>query len=673
VGGGHKGKNGFALGLHEGDDANMNRRLRISRSNGSSPFPSIDNPGGMAESLGKNFARVLICFSMAVSGLLQGCETISKARLTPPSGSLSAQRIDHVIIVAIDGLKQETLRAYLQSPRGERKGGLHDLLGVRQEPDGVVLTKGTAVRQAVTVFPSFTYPSWTSVYTGVYPGAHGITGNNLFFRDRQVARYYTEYHLDAIRAQLEEDFFSDDINPHIPTLHEYVRDAGGRSIVVHNMLTRGSDAIKPDFDTLWNYQTNQSLAVDENALWEAVHELGSGSQQPALPSVFTLYFSGLDHMEHIAQDKPEEVRLAYLDQIDSLLARFFAGHPAITRNHFEKPTAKPVQTDAIAWPGLVQSPAWPHTAVLFVSDHGHIPVNWVDALGIEDLKLIFEELSETSGRPYRVEEPSLVTHSALSKIRAMWGFIEEGSVSERSNIVPTLNGGVLGLHLKPFEGSWSQRPEYGRDVKPVLETLLLTMHQNRYDPEAVLYYTGSRYVVVPYTVLDRGIQLLPWLEIGESRLQGDEFPDAALRLQGLASSMPGDPVSAPDLILLADRSRKLTYANKREWRVLEGLKRENHRHFRSDHGHLHADESIVPLIFVLGSDPGTHPHATICHASIVDVTPTVLDLLGVLPSYEQALKARPAELRGHSLKGPLEGSLSMSALSPPLCAPQIHE
>ena len=44
------------------------------------------------------------------------------------------------------------------------------------------------------------------MFTGVFPGAHGLTGNSLFFRDRAVARYYTEYHLDAARVQLEEDF-----------------------------------------------------------------------------------------------------------------------------------------------------------------------------------------------------------------------------------------------------------------------------------------------------------------------------------------------------------------------------------------------------------------------------------------------------------------------------------
>jgi hypothetical protein len=120
----------------------------------------------------------------------------------------------------------------------------------------------------------------------------------------------------------------------------------------------------------------------------------------------------------------------------------------------------------------------------------------------------------------------------------------------------------------------------------VLEHLLLTLHTNRYGPEAVLYHTGTRYVVIPYTVTESSVQLLQPMEVADSPLNTATFPMAVERLNGLASNMPGDPSSAPDIILLADRSKQLTYANKQEWRVIEGLKADNHRHFHSDHGHL---------------------------------------------------------------------------------------
>ena len=142
-------------------------------------------------------------------------------------GALSGHPIEHVVIFAIDGLEHETLVKYLLQNPPRKPGGLHDLLGVRVEADGLRLTKGIAVQQATTVFPSYTYPAWTSMFTGVFPGAHGITGNSVFFREREVARYYTEYHIDAVKVQLGEDFLSDDMNKQVPTIYEYIGQSGG--------------------------------------------------------------------------------------------------------------------------------------------------------------------------------------------------------------------------------------------------------------------------------------------------------------------------------------------------------------------------------------------------------------------------------------------------------------
>ncbi len=604
---------------------------------------------------------------VSLFGLMHGCATGPKPTQPLPSGSVNEHRIDHVIILAIDGLKRDTLQAYLDRPAGKRRGGLHDLFGVQQDGSGIVLTKGVAVQTAVTVFPSFTYPSWTSMFTGLYPGAHGITGNNLFFRDREIARYYTEYHLDAVRAQLEKNFFSDDINPHIKTLHEYVNAAGGQSIVVHNMVARGGLRLKPDFDTLWSYQRNHSEAVDENSLWEAVHALNTFRKNPeepvpGLPFVFTLYFAGLDHVEHLARERTgdkgvEEARLAYLDHLDGLISKFFVGDPAVTRNHFQNPLGESAPADPIAWPGIINTPAWQHTLLVLVSDHGHTPVRWSEALGLEDLKVVFEELSENTGSTYSLEEPSIVNETVWSKIQGVWGLVEEGQVSGKSNIVATLNGGTLGLHLKPRDGPWSERPDYVKDVTPLLEYLLLTLHTNDHGPEAVLYYTGNRYVVIPYRVTDTHVTLLPPMEVADSPLNTDTYPMAVERLNGLASNMSGDPSSAPDIILLADRTNQLTYANKQEWRVIEGLKKDNHKHFHSDHGHLRAPESVVPIVFAVGSDAGSGSHATICRASLVDITPTILDALGLLGSFENDMAARPSNPRGHSLKHSIESIL----------------
>jgi len=307
------------------------------------------------------------------------------------------------------------------------------------------------------------------MFTGVFPGAHGITGNAVFFRDRQMARYYAEYHIDAVRVQLKRNIVSRDLNEDTKTIYEYVEEAGGRSIVVYNMMDRGSDAIKPSPDTLWNYQKNRSLAVDENSLWDTVHALqkfnkGKEGTELQLPTVLTIYFSGLDHTEHLAPDNPEKARLAYVGELDNLIAKFIAGDTQIVRNRYKSRNANPIHTNVIQWGGLRQEPVFKRTLFVIASDHGHTPIDWSSVLTIEDLGVIFDELSDRSKRFYRLAVPDLVTESWWSKIRSVMGWVLTDYVSRYYNVVATLNGGALGLHIRPEGKSW----DTVRITKPTL-------------------------------------------------------------------------------------------------------------------------------------------------------------------------------------------------------------
>jgi hypothetical protein len=53
----------------------------------------------------------------------------------------------------------------------------------------------------------------------------------------------------------------------------------------------------------------------------------------------------------------------------------------------------------------------------------------------------------------------------------------------------------------------------------------------------------------------------------------------------------------------------------------------------------------------------------ICEASLVDVTPTILDILGLLPLFTAALENRPDEMKGHSLKPAMERIVTKSHTS----------
>jgi hypothetical protein len=97
------------------------------------------------------------------------------------------------------------------------------------------------------------------------------------------------------------------------------------------------------------------------------------------------------------------------------------------------------------------------TLFVFVSDHGHTPIDWNKALGIGDLKLVFEELNDTRGTAYRLDVPALTDETVLSKVRAAFGFFSDGTISWDSNIVATLNGGALGFHFEALRSYGSSR------------------------------------------------------------------------------------------------------------------------------------------------------------------------------------------------------------------------
>jgi len=79
----------------------------------------------------------------------------------------AAQRAEHVVLVSIDGLRPEL---YLDPPaHGMRLATLQGMMA-----------RGSFAERVVGVYPSVTYPSHTTMVTGVRPSRHGIVSNVLF-------------------------------------------------------------------------------------------------------------------------------------------------------------------------------------------------------------------------------------------------------------------------------------------------------------------------------------------------------------------------------------------------------------------------------------------------------------------------------------------------------------
>src|SRR5689334_16551937 len=74
--------------------------------------------------------------------------------------------VKHVVLVSIDGLAA----SYLDDPRA-------DMPTLR-----MLAKSGARAKGMITSFPSVTWPSHTSLITGVVPAKHGVVGNSAWNR-----------------------------------------------------------------------------------------------------------------------------------------------------------------------------------------------------------------------------------------------------------------------------------------------------------------------------------------------------------------------------------------------------------------------------------------------------------------------------------------------------------
>src|SRR5437773_2039606 len=98
---------------------------------------------------------LVIVLAIVVSSCSRVPVAVTK-HYVPFNGNLGGHRIEHVVVIAIDGLEAGTLWEYLRTKPLKERGGLHELLGVEPDGNGFVFTNSIAVGNGVTVFPSYT-------------------------------------------------------------------------------------------------------------------------------------------------------------------------------------------------------------------------------------------------------------------------------------------------------------------------------------------------------------------------------------------------------------------------------------------------------------------------------------------------------------------------------------
>lgn len=267
-----------------------------------------------------------------------------------------------VVLVSIDGLKPEYL---LEA----------DAHGLAIPSLRALLARGAHASGVVGVVPTVTYPSHTTLVTGVAPARHGIITNTTFdpFNRNQGGWYW----------------YASDIR--VPTLWDAVMDAGRATGNVHWPVTVGAritwnlpqywrtgeaddrklvrvlstaglyDALEREVGTAYADGIDESIEGDE--LRARFAERLLESRRPAL---MLAYFTALDHEQH--RSGPfSPAAIATLERIDAIVgammasaARAFGGDVviAIVSDHgFARTTRSVNLVSALRSAGLIDFPA----------------------------------------------------------------------------------------------------------------------------------------------------------------------------------------------------------------------------------------------------------------------------------------------------------------------------
>ena len=454
-----------------------------------------------------------------------------------------------------------------------------------------IVDRGVRARHAVTVVPSITYAATASINTGRYPGHHQIMGNKWFDR---TSGQYQDYMYIRTYQEINRDLRA-------PTIYEILGDRYSVTIQVANYL----GATRPIENWMssginWFFrrilEVDRLIAVRFELIAECARTTGTW------PDYILAYFPAIDEIGHRYGSDSPQYRQA-LANLDVQVGRICRG---LERN------------------GLLEG-----YYIFLVSDHGHVPADRLNSWSVE--KFLKNDLG------IRVVDKM---------------FLEKGNTCERHAYLNDkcdlvlINGGSrrAHLHLRTDE-HWFHEPTpqetqeflaHRADPAPVCRGMTLHQTLAKQTPvRLVAVKAGPDRVEVLHRdargLIERelrdGVKRYRYTPTAGDPLSYDE-PHVKSLLDGqfhesrqwLAASCRSEfPDFVPQVVEMFDSGRagQIVIFADRGWDFspidLGG------------HGSAIRDDMIVPF-FVAGPDI---PHGEILTARLVDLVPTVLDIMNL--------------------------------------------
>ncbi len=223
------------------------------------------------------------------------CLLLAGFALKPDAKALEPASDRIVVLISVDGLAHY----YFDDPKAE-------MSTIRQ-----LAAEGACASDMKCSMPTVTWPNHTTLVTGVYPGKHGVIGNNYF--DRAKGENVT---------LITDPVFNKDEIVKVPTIYDVAKDAGLKTAAIIWPASRGAwtlDWTVPDVftdalfqkygtPTLWPEFQQAGIPYEKQGAW---CKSGDGESRDKMyvqmfnevvrthrPNLALLHLVEVDHVEH---------------------------------------------------------------------------------------------------------------------------------------------------------------------------------------------------------------------------------------------------------------------------------------------------------------------------------------------------------------------------------------
>jgi predicted AlkP superfamily pyrophosphatase or phosphodiesterase len=246
----------------------------------------------------------------------------------------SAQRVEHVVLITIDGFRPD----FYMDPSW-------NAVNIRQ-----LMADGTRAVQGVnSVFPSMTYPSHTTIVTGVQPAKHGVYFNKMFEPNGPTGRMYwndTSIHVPTVWDAAEKKGMTVaalfwPVSADAPVQYN-IPDNGDMGEAAQDKYSKPAGFVDDLKKNVFDNVARINYGKDHNAARIAAYVIGKSK-----PNLMTIHFFSVDHYEHMQGRQGDSVRAAVHDADSSV----------------------GIVVDALKKAGI-----WDKTVIIVTGDHGFMDV-----------------------------------------------------------------------------------------------------------------------------------------------------------------------------------------------------------------------------------------------------------------------------------------------------------